>query len=222
MLVVDDEHETRELIRLALERESCEVAEASDGAAARRSIQRRTPDLVVLDLGLPDTPGIDVLREIREAGTLPVIILSGRSDETDRVVGLELGADDYVTKPFSLRELAARVKTILRRSSSTAQDDRTRFGELTIDFAAHEVEVRGVTVGLTNREFDLLAFLARSPRHVFTAEQLLDQVWNTRAEWQSRNTISEHVYRLRRKLERDPHRPRWLVTVRGAGYRFEP
>jgi len=222
VLVVDDEREVREILRTALEREGYAVAEAADGDTALASFRGRRPDLVILDLGLPGTPGIDVLRHLRSSQNVPVIILSGHGDETDRVLGLELGADDYVTKPFSPREVAARVRTVLRRVGPDPGADRLQFDGLTIDLAAREVSRPGAEVTLTSREFDLLAFLAASPRRVFSADQLLRQVWATEPGWQNPKTVSEHIYRVRRKIEDDPAHPHWLVTVRGAGYRFDP
>ncbi len=222
VLIVDDEREVRSILRDALEREGFTVAEAADGEKALLAVRSLTPSLVILDLGLPARTGIDVLREIRSWGDIPVIVLTGRGEETDRVLGLELGADDYVTKPFSPREVAARVRTVLRRADPDPHREVLRFDDLTIDLAAREVQRSGVPVDLTSRELDLLAFLAQAPRRVFSPEQLLRQVWASEPGWQNPKTVSEHVYRVRRKLEPDPAHPRWIITVRGSGYRFDP
>ncbi len=223
VLVVDDDPELREIVRAALQREGFSVAEAADGETALEAVEHDRPRIVVLDLGLPRLGGLKVLRRLRAAGEIPVIILSGRGDEADRIVGLELGADDYVTKPFSPRELAVRVKAVLRRGAAAAQRRLLEFQGLTIDPGAREVAMAdGSLVELTAREFDLLHFLARSPRQVFSADQLLRQVWGSDPGWQTPSTVSEHVYRVRRKIESDPRHPRWIRTVRGAGYRFEP
>lgn len=222
VLVIEDEPDIRSVLREALEREGFTVAEVGDGDAALEAVRSLAPSLVILDLGLPRRPGIEVLREIRAAGGTPVIILSGRGEETDRILGLELGADDFVTKPFSPREVAVRAKAVLRRTGAVATVDVLRFGDLTIDLAARELRVSGRLIDLTSREFSLVAFLASSPRRVYSAEQLLRHVWGAEPEWQNPNTVGEHVYRIRRKLEADPARPRRLTTVRGAGYRFEP
>lgn len=225
VLVVEDDAELRELVREMLTEHGYDVEECSDGGPALDLIAVRRPDLVVLDLGLSEMGGLDVLRKIRESSNLPVIVLTGRGAEADRIVGLELGADDYVVKPFSPRELAARVRSVLRRSNAGSTADRElvlTFNRLEIDVQCRDVRVDGAPVELTAREFDLLSFLASSPRQVFTREQLLQQVWSSDAEWQDPRTIAEHVHRLRRKIEPDPSTPRWIQTLRGAGYRFTP
>jgi DNA-binding response OmpR family regulator len=163
-----------------------------------------------------------VLRRVREDNAVPVIVLSGMSDEADRIVGLELGADDYVVKPFSPRELVARVRSVLRRTRGTASAGKVEFDDLLIDLTTREVWARGEMVELRRREFDLLAHLASSPRQVFTRDQLLLGVWEVEPEWQGAATVSEHVHRLRAKIEVDPAHPTRIVTVRGVGYRFEP
>jgi len=163
-----------------------------------------------------------VLRRVRSHDAVPVIVLTGLGEETDRVVGLELGADDYMVKPFSTRELVARVRSVLRRTNQAPATDRLEFDGLTVDLSSRDVLVRGVPVELRRLEFDLLAFLASSPRQVFAREQLLDYVWHSAPDWQGAATVSEHVHRLRAKIEDDPSRPRRIVTVRGVGYRFEP
>lgn len=225
MLVVDDDERVRTLVTWQLEADGFAVAGACDGAGALDRIARDRPDLVVLDLSLPGVGGLDVLRRVRGdehatgAAALPVIVLSGRSGETDRIVGLDLGADDYLVKPFSPGELAARVRSVLRRSapaqpSPAAEPD----GGLQVDEPSREVAVDGRPVELTAREFDLLAFLARHPRQVFSRAQLLEQVWHAAPDWRSEATVTEHVHRLRQKL---PGGERFLRTVRGVGYRLE-
>lgn len=222
VLVVDDEPMVCEVVTRYLERDGYTVTTAADGAAALELAQQRTFDLVVLDLMLPAVGGLDVLAELRRRGNTPVIVLTARSDEGDRVLGLEVGADDYVVKPFSPRELAARVRSVLRRTMTPPSGERLHFEGLRIDPVTREVRVNEHQVELTRREFDLLVFLARAPRRVFTRAQLLAQVWDSSAEWQEPATVTVHIGHLRHKLEADPSRPRWLTTVRGVGYRFEP
>ena len=225
VLIVDDDQRVRTVVAWQLEADGFAVTEAGDGAAALDQIARDRPDLVVLDLSLPGVGGLDVLRRVRAAeGTappLPVIVLSGRSGETDRIVGLDLGADDYLVKPFSPGELAARVRSVLRRSRPGAVPARPADG-LWVDAASREVTLDGRPVELTAKEFDLLAFLARHPRQVFTRAQLLRQVWGSAKGWQGEATVTEHVHRLRHKLgARGDGRP-VVQTVRGVGYRLEP
>jgi two-component system phosphate regulon response regulator PhoB len=222
ILVVDDDADLVDVVRSALEREGFAVDDAGDGETALTKIAGDTPELVVLDLGLPKMRGLDVLRRVREDNAVPVIVLSGHSDEADRIVGLELGADDYVVKPFSPRELVARVRSVLRRTRGTAAAGRLEYDALVIDLSTREVWSRGELVELRRREFDLLAFLAGSPRQVFTRDQLLLTVWEVEPEWQGAATVSEHVHRLRGKIETDPAHPTRIITVRGVGYRFEP
>jgi two-component system alkaline phosphatase synthesis response regulator PhoP len=224
ILVVDDDVELRSAVRIALEREGFAVDEAGDGDIALAKIATLSPELVVLDLRLPSVGGLEVLRTVSAGSgrTPPVIALTGLGDEADRIVGLELGADDYIVKPFSLRELVARVRSVLRRSTATAPSSVLEFGDLRVDIASREVSLRGEPVNLRRREFDLLAFLCASPRRVLTRDQLLLNVWHSAPEWQTPATVSEHVHRLRSRIEDDPTRPRRIVTVRGVGYRFEP
>jgi DNA-binding response OmpR family regulator len=222
VLVVDDEPMIREVVARYLEREGFRVDVASDGQGALRLARERRPHLVILDLMLPDTRGLDILGELRASGAVPVIVLTARGDEGDRVLGLELGADDYVVKPFSPRELTARVRSVLRRAEPATPTAALEFGELRIDPATREVAVDGEEVPLTAREFELLAFLASSPRQVFSRGQLLAEVWDSSPDWQDPATVTVHIGRLRQKLERDPQRPHWLTTVRGVGYRFDP
>jgi two-component system, OmpR family, phosphate regulon response regulator PhoB len=224
VLVVDDDQRVRTVVCWQLEADGYAVSEACDGAAALAQIERDRPDLVVLDLSLPGVGGLDVLRRVREAdGTgppLPVIVLSGRSGETDRIIGLDLGADDYLVKPFSPGELAARVRSLLRRSRPGAAPARPADG-LWVDETSRDVTLDGRPVDLTAREFDLLAFLARHPRQVFTRAQLLQHVWGSAQGWQGEATVTEHVHRLRHKLGAGGGRP-IVQTVRGVGYRLEP
>jgi two-component system, OmpR family, phosphate regulon response regulator PhoB len=221
VLVVDDDEVIRRLVRAGLEREGFTVRDASDGDAALEDLERCPASLVILDVNLGAVGGFDVLSKIRASSEVPVILLTGRVSETDRVVGLELGADDYVVKPFSPRELASRVRAVLRRTARTP----TRvldFGSLRIDLDARRVFLDGDLVELTAREFDLLTFLASSPRRVFSRSFLLEQVWHSTEDWQDPATVTEHVRRLRAKLEAESEQPRWIRTVRAKGYAFEP
>jgi two-component system, OmpR family, response regulator ResD len=222
ILVVDDDSTTRDVIVRYLERAGFVAVEAADGDAARALFHDRTPDLVVLDVMLPGTDGLSLCRHIRSTSTVPVIMLTALTEETDRIVGLELGADDYVTKPFSPRELVARVKTVLRRTGPAEEaPERVTAGALVIDGAAREVAKDDVAVRLTSKEFDLLWFLARHPRRVFSRDQLMSRVWGHSTEIDT-GTVTVHVRRLREKIERDPAHPEHLQTVWGVGYRFAP
>lgn len=212
----------REVVASYLAREGYRVQTAPEGESARRYLKEFQPDLVVLDLMLPGVSGFELLQEIRQRGDLPVILLTARAEEVDRVSGLEMGADDYVVKPFSPRELVARVRSVMRRSAKTPPTNAMQFEGLEIDQSRRVVSVIGSPVDLTAREFDLLAFLASQPSRVFTRGQLLDNVWDSSAEWQDPATVTVHVRRLRQKLESDPQNPRWLKTVWGVGYRFDP
>ncbi len=220
VLVVDDDERVRTVVSWQLEADGFRVTEAPDGAAALASIDDDRPDLVVLDLGLPGVGGLDVLRRLRgDSGpALPVIVLSGRDGETDRIIGLDLGADDYLVKPFSPGELAARVRSVLRRAGASRPAPPST--GLCVDARTREVTVDGRSVDLTAKEFDLLEFLARHPRQVFSRAQLLEHVWGSARGWQGEATVTEHVHRLRHKLERGGCR--YLATVRGVGYRLEP
>jgi len=223
ILVIDDDVELRSIVRGALEREGFAVDEAGDGDIALTKIATLAPELVVLDLCLPTIGGLDVLRAVAQRPeNTPVILLTGLREETDKVVGLELGADDYIVKPFSPRELVARVRSVLRRSGSPRANAVHDFGDLRIDVKTREVFRRDVPIELRRREFDLLEFLCSAPQQVFSRDQLLVNVWHSAPEWQDGATVSEHVHRLRAKIEDDPSTPRWIVTVRGVGYRFEP
>ena len=222
VLVVDDEPMVCEVVTQYLEREGFRVETASDGLDALRLIEAHPPDLIVLDVMLPSRDGFTVLKDIRATSGVPVILLTARGDEPDRILGLELGADDYVVKPFSPRELSARVRTVLRRSRPQVAERQLDFGDLSIDERSREVSLAGKIVELTPKEFDLLVFLASHPRQVFSRGQLLGQVWESSTEWQDPATVTVHVGRLRTKLETDPQKPRWITTVWGVGYRFEP
>lgn len=220
VLVVDDEPKIVRLARDYLERAGFRVASASDGREALAAFRRDTPDLIVLDLGLPLVDGLDVTRAVRRTSNVPIVMLTGRGDESDRVAGLELGADDYVTKPFSPKELVARVRAVLRRAeNASAPADLIKAGEVTIDIPRLAVRARGRDVELTPTEFQILATLARSPGRVFTRAQLLDAVHGIAFESYER-AIDAHVKNIRRKLEPDPREPRYLLTVHGVGYRF--
>ena len=222
ILVVDDEPMVREVLVGYLERDGYSVDEATDGQQALDLAAANKPDLILLDVMLPGVDGFAVLTRIRQTSSVPVILLTARSDEPDRIVGLELGADDYVVKPFSPREVMARVRSVMRRTHATPLPDRLEFDGLTIDGASREVECNGRMVELTPKEFDLLAYLAASPRIALSRAELLERVWDSSAEYQDPSTVTVHVARVRQKIEADPESPRWITTVRGVGYRFEP
>jgi len=222
VLVVDDEPIVRDVVVRYLQRDGFTTLEAGDGDTARDLIENGDPGLVVLDIMLPGTDGLELCRWIRSRSDLPVILLTARGEEADRIVGLELGADDYVTKPFSPRELAARVRSVLRRSGNTsARAEQLEFDDLTIDGASRIVTRDGEPVTLTAREFDLLWFLASNPRRVFSRSHLMDRVWG-HAPALDTGTVTVHIRRLREKLEADPAHPTHLQTVWGVGYRFDP
>jgi len=223
VLVVDDEPTVREVVVGYLRRDGHEVDEAADGNRALELLDDEPPDLVVLDMMLPGVNGLDILRRVRATSNIPVIMLTARAEESDRVAGLELGADDYVVKPFSPRELAARVNGVLRRTNNRgdASPQPIEFDGLSIDPLAREVRLGGDIVEMTPKEFDVLAFLAGSPRQVFSRAQLLEQVWQSSPDWQDPATVTVHVRRIRNKIEADPEKPRWISTVWGVGYRFE-
>ena len=208
ILVVDDEPMVREVVVAYLQREGFLVQEAATGSDALAQIDKSAPDLVVLDVMLPEVDGFSILSQLRQTTNIPVILLTARTEEPDRVLGLELGADDYVVKPFSPRELVARVRSVLRRAASPVADAQVlEFDGLVINEQAREVAVAGVQIEMTPKEFDLIAFLARSPRQVFSRSQLLEQVWDSSADWQDPSTVTVHVRRLRRKIETDPKTP---------------
>lgn len=218
MLVVDDEPMVREVVSTYLEHDGLEVEAVGDGAAALKSIKAHPPDLVVLDVRLPFVGGLDVLSELRRTSEVPVILLTANGAEPDRCRGLELGADDYVVKPFSARELAARVRTVLRRSTGSPIAERIESSGLVIEPGSRAVWCDGAAVDLVRREFDLLAFLVSHQGQVFTRTQLLEQVWDSSPDWQDPATVTVHVRRVRSKLGADPER--FIETVWGVGYRF--
>jgi DNA-binding response OmpR family regulator len=225
ILVVDDEPMVGEVLTRYLEKEGFIVETAEDGEVALAAFERSTPDLVLLDLMLPRIDGLEVFRRIRARSRTAVIMVTARGEETDRIVGLELGADDYVTKPFSPREVVARVRTVLRRAGPAARGPTDlhalSFGDMEIDGHRREVRKGGEPVRLTRKEFDLLHCLARQPGTVFTRSQLLEEVWDFAWDGES-STVTVHMRRLREKIEDDPSTPVHLVTVWGIGYRFDP
>jgi DNA-binding response OmpR family regulator len=223
ILVVDDDPTVAEVVARYLERDGHEVECVGDGAEALRRALASPPDLMVLDLMLPKLDGLQVCKKLRERWPVPVIMLTALGEEIDRVIGLETGADDYVVKPFSPRELALRVQSVLRRARGAAVTGGTgvlRDGDLVVDVGAHEVRLGGEEIMLTAREFDLLAYLMRNPRQAFSRAALLDQVWGW--SFGDSSTVTVHVRRLREKIEPDPTEPRRIVTVWGVGYRYEP
>jgi DNA-binding response OmpR family regulator len=220
VLVVDDEPKIVQLARDYLERAGFTVASASDGREALATFRSKSPELVVLDLGLPVMDGLDVARSIRKSSNVPIVMLTARGDESDRIAGLELGADDYITKPFSPKELVARVRAVLRRTEMAGAPAETlRVGDVAIDVPRMSVRVGERDVELTPTEFQLLVTMARAPGRVFTRAQLLDAVHGVAFESYER-AIDAHVKNIRRKLETDPREPQYLQTVHGVGYRF--
>ena len=220
ILVVEDEPEIADLLRSYLEREGHRVLVAGDGEAAVREVEAAPPDLVVLDLMLPRLDGWEVSRRIRAVGPVPIIMLTARDREEDKIRGLELGADDYVTKPFSPREVVARVRAVLRRNRHEGRDTLV-LDELTVDFRGQEVRRQGESCGLTHTEWRLLEALASHPGQVFTRLQLIDRVYGYSFEGFER-TVDAHIKNLRQKIEPNPREPRYVVTVYGAGYKFAP
>ncbi|PSR21850.1 MAG: DNA-binding response regulator [Sulfobacillus acidophilus] len=218
ILVVDDEPSILTLIRHRLEHDGLRVLTAGDGLSALQRISADTPDLLVLDLMLPGMPGLEVLRTMRQFSAIPVILLSARNDEVDRVVGLEMGADDYVTKPFSVRELAARVKAVFRRQELRNETGRLVVHEVSVNLAERSVSVQGQVVALTTTEFEILTLLMRNPGRVFSREELFRQVWNYEVAADTR-TINVHIKNLRGKLQAEAS---LIETVRGVGYRIRP
>lgn len=223
ILVVEDESSIAEPLVFMLEREGFEVEHVADGAVAVEAFGRRGADLVILDLMLPGLSGTEVCKQIRATSNVPIVMLTAKDGEIDKVLGLELGADDYVTKPFSARELFARVRAVLRRSGSEAEPVTSAIeaGPVRIDIERHHVTVRGQAVQLPLKEFDLLEMLVRNAGRVLTRGQLLDRVWGS-DYFGDTKTLDVHVKRLRSKVEEDPGHPVHLLTVRGLGYRFEP
>jgi len=223
ILVVEDEPSIAEVVSLYLRRAGFQVREARDGEQAIAQIEQGLPDLIVLDLMLPHVDGLEITRWVRSLGDTPIIMVTARREEADRIAGLELGADDYVVKPFSPQELVSRVKAVLRRTkgSSFNAEKPMDFGDLVIDTQKRLVTVEAVERILTATEFDLFCVLARHPRQVFTRDQLLDRVWGL-SDYIDPSTVTVHVRRLREKIEADPSAPRWVQTVWGVGYKFEP
>jgi DNA-binding response OmpR family regulator len=221
ILLVEDDPAVLAVTRDHLERDGFTVQAAVDGPAVLDALAAEPPDLVVLDLRIPGFDGFDVLAAVRRLSDVPIVVVTGRSDELDRVVGLEMGADDYVVKPFSTRELCARVRSVLRRTRPQREHHELRFEGIVIDPATREVVVDGRLIPMTSREFDLLHFLSSSPRQVFSRAQLLRHVWSSSPDWQDAATVTEYIHRLRGKIEADPHEPRRITTVWGVGYRFE-
>jgi two-component system response regulator VicR len=227
ILVVDDESSIRDVLTRYLEREGYRVEVAADGPSALHATAQMSPDLIVLDLMLPGLDGLEVCHRLRMQSTVPIIMLTARDEEADKVRGFTTGADDYITKPFSPAELVLRVKAVLRRveaataTPAPAPGDMLRFGSLAISPAFRRVELAGRAVDLSAREFDLLFFLASHPGQVFTRNQLLQQVWDYNYYGDS-STVTVHISRLREKLEPDPTRPSYIKTVWGVGYKFEP
>jgi two-component system alkaline phosphatase synthesis response regulator PhoP len=220
ILVVDDELKITRLLRDYLQQAGFRVVTAGDGPGALSTARAEQPDMIVLDLGLPGLDGLDVTRTLRKSSDVPIIMLTARAEEADRIVGLELGADDYLVKPFSPKELVARVRAVLRRvDASVEAPDLVRAGDLEIDTAKRTVNLEGRTIDLTPTEFDLLLHFARSPGRVYTRSQLLDTLHGVAFESYER-AIDAHVKNLRRKLEPDPANPRYLLTVYGVGYKY--
>ncbi len=225
ILVVDDEPSIREVVSLYLEEMGFDPTVVGDGHAALELIRTDPPDLLILDVMLPGVDGYEITRQVRANSAIPIILLTARADEIDRILGLELGADDYVVKPFSPRELVSRVKAVLRRTqqaaASPSNDNPISVGSMRIDPRTRRVTVEGEEIALTVKEFDLLWMFVSNPQQVFNRDQLLDRVWGV-AEYIDASTVTVHVRRLREKIERDPSNPLHIITVWGVGYRFEP
>jgi two-component system alkaline phosphatase synthesis response regulator PhoP len=226
ILIVEDEPDIRKLVHYNLVQERYKVLEAEDGEHALKIVQRDKPNLVILDLMLPGLSGLEVCRLLRErpdTAKLPILMLTAKAGEADRVVGLEMGADDYLAKPFSPRELVARVRAILRRANGAAHAEQLPAydkGGLKIDFSTYEVFARGQTVKLTLKEFELLKFLVQNPNRVLNRDQLLDRVWGGDT-FVTPRTVDVHIRRLRKAIEKDDSKPQWILTLRGVGYKFD-
>jgi two-component system alkaline phosphatase synthesis response regulator PhoP len=226
ILVIEDEPDIRKLVNYNLTQERYKVLEAEDGEQALRLLQRARPNLVILDLMLPGMSGLElckVLRDRQDTAQLPILMLTAKAGEADKVVGLEMGADDYLAKPFSPREMVARVRAILRRSENVAAADGQvsyEKGPLRIDFSTYEVFARGKSIKLTLKEFELLRFLTQNPNRVLSRDQLLDRVWGGET-FVTPRTVDVHIRRLRKAIEKDDRHPRWILTLRGVGYKFD-
>lgn len=226
ILVVEDEPDIRKLVQYNLAQDHFTVLEAEDGEQALKILRRDKPNLVILDLMLPGLSGLEVCRSLREhpeTARLPILMLTAKAGEADKIVGLEMGADDYLAKPFSPREMVARVRALLRRADSAPVADSTKVyerGPLKIDFATYEVFIRGKAVKLTLKEFELLRFLVQNPNRVLSRDQLLDRVWGGDT-FVTPRTIDVHVRRLRKTIEADDRNPKWILTLRGVGYKFD-
>jgi len=225
ILVVEDEPSIAEVVGLYLQRAGYKVQTAADGKIAMSLLESGIPDLVVLDLMLPEIDGLSLTRWLRDRSDVPIIMLTARREEIDRIAGLEMGADDYVVKPFSPQELVSRVRAVMRRTKreqAPAESERPlTFGDLVINALSRTVTVSGIDVPLTAKEFDMLYLLAQHPKQVYTREQLLDRIWGG-AEYIDPGTVTVHIRRVREKIEPDPSNPTRLVTVWGVGYKFEP
>lgn len=226
ILVVEDEPDIRKLVHYHLSQERFKVLEAEDGEKALHTMQRLRPSLVILDLMLPGLSGLEVCKSLRErpdTGRVPILMLTAKAGEADRVVGLEIGADDYLAKPFSPREMVARVRALLRRSAAQARSDEQpayQKGELKVDYTTYEVAVAGRLVKLTLKEFELLRFLVQNPNRVLNRDQLLDRVWGGDT-FVTPRTVDVHIRRLRKAIEQDDSNPKWILTLRGVGYKFD-
>jgi DNA-binding response OmpR family regulator len=221
-LVIDGDPGLRAVVGSHLADQGYAVAEATDAASGLASLEAGPVDLVIVDVDLPDIEGFDVVRLIRRASDAPLIVVTTRSAETDRIAGLDVGADDYVVKPLSVGELMARVRAVRRRMRPGSAEGGLRYGHLLIDRRSREVRVGEGRVELTHREFDLLGFLASSPGQVFSRDQLLEQVWGSSSAWQDSKTVTEHIRRLRQKLDVFANGADWIRTVHGVGYAFNP
>jgi two-component system OmpR family response regulator len=225
ILIVEDDHNLLTTLKYNLQKDGYDVTTAIDGAEAVETARKEKPDLIILDVMLPKINGFEVCRIIRKEMIVPILMLTAKTEETDKIVGLEIGADDYMTKPFSMRELLARVRAMLRRATMRAQvpvNAKTllKINDLEIDTARHRVLLRNAAIGLTSKEFDLLAFLARNRGLVFNRDQLLEKVWGYDYAGDTR-TVDVHIRWLRQKIESNPKNPEYLITVRGTGYKLE-
>lgn len=225
ILVVEDEPSIAEVVGLYLQRAGYQVQTASDGKIAMTILEKGIPDLVVLDLMLPEIDGLSLTRWLRDRSNVPIIMLTARREEIDRIAGLEMGADDYVVKPFSPQELVSRVRAVMRRmqreQAPAESESPLAYGDLVIDALSRTVSISGEDIPLTAKEFDMLYLLAQHPKQVYTREQLLDRIWGG-AEYIDPGTVTVHIRRVREKIETDPSNPIRLVTVWGVGYKFEP